>query len=504
MSHDNRQEIQGRNGQAAAQTGREATRREFLQGSLAMVGTLLASQGSSAETPAEPDQKRPNLVFFFGEGHRADALSIAGHPILKTPNHDRIGREGIRFRNAFCTNALCAPARATALTGMYSRSTGALSNEHMNLPLPSDIPLFTDLLHQAGYEVAILGKVHIRNGVEERYWDYYFGHNDPANNYANPFFKEGRKGKIGPEKQYFHVYPDDLTVDRALAWLEEDRGDKPFCLLVWFVAPHEPFFRARRHFDLYRDTVVAKPATFDDDLKGYPGKPKSFVEAQNKIGTTPTHAACGSHEGVTKNYYSGLIAVDENIGRIVKYLEQKNILDDTAIVHSSDHGFFLGEWRLFDKRLMHEPSIRVPLMIRYPKRIPAGTVRDEMILDTDLAPTFLDLAGVPAPAHMQGKSVLPLAKSPDPSFRREWYYEYFEWPNPEGVRPHRGIRNERYKLIHYVMQPQEFELYDLAADPGETNNLYGQPQVQTVQQELWKRLDQLQAEIPERKAPANV
>jgi arylsulfatase A-like enzyme len=479
---------------------KDPTRRAFLQSGLAAAGTLVASSlgdQAQSQTPA----RRPNLVFFLGEGQRADALSIAGHPIVRTPNQDRIGREGIRFRNAFCTNALCAPARATTLTGMYSRSTGALSNKGLNEPLPRDIPIFTDLLHQAGYEVAILGKVHIRNGVEDRYWDYYFGHNDPSNNYVNPFFKEGRKGQIGPQKQYLNVYPDDLTVDRALAWLEEDRAGKPFCLLVWFVAPHEPFFRARRHFDLYRDTTVQKPPTFDDDLKGYPGKPKSFADAENKVGTTPTHVAVGSHEGMVKNYYAGLVAVDENIGRILNYLEKKNILDDTAIVTGSDHGYFLGEWRLFDKRLMHEPSIRVPLMIRYPKRIPAGVVRDEMVLDTDLAPTFLDLAGLPVPEHVQGKSVLPLARSADPAFREAWYYEYFEWPNPEGVRPHRGIRTERYKLIHYVMEPQEFELYDLQNDPGETHNLYNLPQYQSAQADLWKRLNELQAAIPQSHEP---
>jgi len=480
-----------------------ATRRDFLQGSLAVAGTVYASSVGAPIVSAEPTPKRPNLVFFFGEGQRADALSIAGHPILKTPNHDRIGREGMRFRNAFCTNALCAPARAVALSGMYSNSTGALSNEHLKVPLPSDIPLFTDILREAGYEVAILGKVHIRNGVEERYWDYYFGHNDPGNDYANPFFKEGRKGKIGPEKQYRDVYPDDLTVDRALAWLDEDRGDKPFCLLVWFVAPHEPFFRPRRHLDLYRDTVIPKPATFDDDLKGYPGKTKSFVEAENKIGTTPSHPACSSLEGVVKDYYAGLVAVDENIGRVLSYLEKKNILNDTAIVHGSDHGFFLGEWRLFDKRLMHEPSIRVPLMMRYPRRIPAGTVRDEMVLDTDLAPTFLDLAGVPIPAHMRGKSVLPLAKAPDPSFRKEWYYEYFEWPNPEAVRPCRGIRTEQYKLIQYVMEPQEFEMYDLHADPAETQNLYGRPEYASLQKHLLKRLEALGVEIPAWRDPTH-
>ena len=475
------------------------TRRELLQGSLAVAGSAIASSLSPSILQAQPAVKRPNLVFFLGEGQRADALSIAGNAILKTPSHDRIGREGIRFQNAFCTNALCAPARAVSLTGMYSRSTGALSNGHLNLPLPADIPLFTDLLREAGYEIAILGKTHVGNGVEERNWDYYFGHNDPANNYANPLFKEGRNGKVGPQQQFHNVYPDDLTVDRALAWLEEDRGDKPFCLLVWFVAPHEPFFRARRHLDLYRGTVIPKAATFDDDLKGYPGKPQSFADATNKIGTTNSHPACGSLEGVVKDYYSGLVAVDENIGRIFNYLEKKNILDDTAIVHTSDHGYFLGEWRLFDKRLMHEPSIRVPLMVRYPRRIPAGTVRNEMVLDIDLAPTFLDLAGLPIPPHMQGKSVLPLAKAPDPSFRKEWYYEYFEWPNPEGVRPHRGIRTDRYKLIHYILDPQEFELYDLQADPDETVNLYGILEHAQLQQHLLERLEALRSAIPERK-----
>jgi arylsulfatase A-like enzyme len=474
------------------------TRRDLLQGSLAIAGAALASSVAPPALAAEQRAKRPNIVFFLGEGQRADALSIAGHPILRTPNHDRIGREGICFRNAFCTNALCAPARVSALTGLYSRSTGALSNEHLNKPLPADIPLFTELLQQAGYQVAILGKVHVPNGVEDRHWDYYFGHNDPSNNYANPLFKEGRNGVVGPQKQYRNVYPDDLTVDRALAWLDEDRGDKPFCLLIWFVAPHEPFFRARRHLDLYRGTVIPKPASFDDDLKGYPGKPQGFIDAENKIGTTYTHPACGSLEGVAKDYYAGLVAVDENIGRVFSYLEQKNILDDTAILHSSDHGYFLGEWRMFDKRLMHEPSIRVPMMIRYPRRIPAGTARSQMVLDIDIAPTLLDIAGVSIPAHMQGKSMLPLVHADNPDFRPEWYYEYYEWPNPEAVRPCRGIRTERYKLIHYVLAPEEFELYDLQADPGETRNLYGMPRYASLQQHLLDRLEILRSSVPEK------
>jgi len=475
------------------------TRREFLQSTLAAVaGSAMVPALAKAE--GSPKPKRPNLLFFFGEGQRADALSVAGNQILSTPNHDRIGNEGMRFTNAFCTNALCAPARAAALTGMYSRSTGALANLDARLPMPQDIPFFTETLREAGYEVGIVGKVHFRNGGEDRYWDYYFGHNAPGNNYWNPFYKEGRDGKIGPERQYQNVYADDLAVERALQWLDRRTSDKPFCLLVWFMAPHAPFYRARRYLDLYRETVIPKPATFDDDLKGYPGKPRSFAAAENKIGTTVMNDACRSLEEIVKDYYAGLRAVDDLIGRMLGYLEQKHILDDTAIVHGSDHGYFLGEWRLFDKRLMHEPSIRVPLMIRYPKRIPAGTVRNEMVLDVDIAPTLLDLAGVEIPARMQGKSVIPLASAADPSFRPEWFYEYFEWPNPEAVRPCRGIRTERYKFIHYVMEPQEFEMYDLQTDPGEVDNLYGKPEHAALQQDLIARMEAMQAKIPERKA----
>ncbi len=498
MSHEMDSQSLAASGLATNLTGKEHTRREFLQGSVAVAGSLLAGSAADSLASAETKSKPPNIVFFLGEGQRYDALSIAGNPILKTPNHDRIASEGMMFRNAFCTNALCAPARTTMLTGLYSRSTGALSNENLDVPLPADIPLFTDVLRDAGYEIAIVGKVHMHNGVEERNWNYYFGHNSPGNNYANPFFKEGRDGKVGEEKQYENFYPDDLCVDRALAWLETRQSDKPFCLLVWFVAPHEPFFRARRHFDLYRGTVIPKPATFDDDLKGFPGKPASFAAAKNKIGTTPEHESAGSFEGLVKDYYAGLVAVDENIGKVFNFLKKKNILDDTAIVHTSDHGFFLGEWRLFDKRLMHEPSIRVPMMIRYPKRVAAGTIRDEQVLDIDVAPTILDLAGLPVPPQLEGKSLLRLANSADPEFRKEWYYQYYEWPNPEGVRPHRGIRTNEYKLIHYLLEPQEFELYDLKNDPGETRNLYGDPLYASQQQWLWKRMLELQSQVPER------
>jgi arylsulfatase A-like enzyme len=472
------------------------TRREFLQGSLAVAGTMATSSARAlASEPAKT--KRPNLLFIYTEGQRADALSLAGHPILKTPNQDRIGREGVHFRNAFCTNALCAPARATALTGLWSRSSGALDNKYAKVPLPSDIPIFTDLLHEAGYETAMLGKAHVRNGVKDRYWDYYLGFNAPSTNYYKPRFSEGRKGVVGPEKAY-SGYADDLVTDHAIEWLKEDRGDKPFCLLLWYQTPHAPFFRPRRLLDLYNGVSIPKPATFDDDLKGYPGKPKPFVDADNKIGTIDTVDAVRSLEELCKDYYAGLVAIDEDIGRVFKHLESTGQMDDTAVVHSSDHGYFLGEWRLFDKRLMHEPSIRVPMMIRYPQRIPSGVVRDEMVLDVDIAPTILDLAGVKTPSAMQGKSMMQLAGPAKPEWRQEWLYDYYEYPGFENVMPHRGVRTATHKLIDWYNTPGTFELYDLVSDPGETKNLYGHPEHVAIQQDLTVRLERLLKEIPVR------
>jgi arylsulfatase A-like enzyme len=479
-------------------------RRQFLQvGVSAAIGAVVASpsmaHAAAAAEPAPEPTKRPNLVFLYTEGQRADCLSLTGHPLLKTPNMDRIGREGVHFPNAFCTNALCAPARAAAMTGMWSRSTGALDNRQGHVPLPSDIPVFTDSLREAGYETCIVGKVHIRNGLRERYWDYYLGVNSPATNYYKPKMAEGRNGQIGPDQVWNEGYCDDFVTDRVLDWLKQPR-EKPFALLLWYQTPHAPYFRARRHLDLFNGVEIPKPATFDDDLKGYPGKPKPFRVADNKIGTTDTSDAVRSLEEMAKDYYCGLTAIDENVGRVFKHLEDNKIMDDTAIVQSSDHGYFLGEWRLFDKRLMHEPSIRVPMMIRYPKRIKPGTVKPQMVLDVDLAPTMLDLVGLPIPKQMQGKSMLNLVEDAKAEWRTEWLYDYYEFPGNENVAPHRGVRTDTHKFIHwYTQSPEEFEMYDLANDPNEIHNLYGDPKHATIQADLQKRLAKLLADIPERK-----
>jgi len=247
--------------------------------------------------------------------------------------------------------------------------------------------------------------------------------------------------------------------------------------------------------------LIPKPATFDDDLRGYPGKPKPFVEADNKIGTIDTGDAVRSLEELCKDYYAGLTAVDQNIGRVLQWLDQRGLTDDTAIVFSSDHGYFLGEWRLFDKRLMHEPSIRVPMMVRYPHRVRAGEVRKEMALDVDLPPTLLDLCGIKATAAMQERSLLEVGAKGSAPWRKDWLYDYYEYPGFENVKPHRGVRTETHKLIQwYTQDPQEWELYDLASDPNETNNLYGKPEHDAVQQQLKQRLEELLREIPVRSA----
>lgn len=320
------------------------SRREFLHSGSVAAGVAIAASVLPQAVAQGTSAKRPNIVFFYTEGQRADALSLAGNPILKTPQQDRIGREGVYFNNSFCMNALCAPARAATFTGLYSHTSGALDNKTEE-PLPPDIPIFTDLLHEAGYEVAMVGKAHAPNGMRERYWDYYFGFNAPATDYYSPHAFEGRKGVIGVEKIYrgtnrhefadnlemdwTGVYADDLFTDRALDWLKE-RHDHPFCLLLWLQAPHAPFFRPRRHLDLYDGIYIPKPATFDADLKGYPGKPRCFADASNKIGTTTSGDCARSVEELVKDYYAGLVAVDENIGRVMSYLESSGQLDDTS------------------------------------------------------------------------------------------------------------------------------------------------------------------------------
>lgn len=480
------------------------SRRTFLKLGAGAVAGLMAHPEAHAAAlggpPAAAD-RRPNFLLLVGEGLRSDELSFTGNPIIHTPNLDRLGYEGIHFKNAFVINALCSPSRATILTGLYSHTTGCLDNR--NRLIPHQFPIFTDLLHQAGYETGCFGKAHIREALTDRYWDYYFGFDGASTDYYHPKIAEGSKGHVGELKTH-HGYVDDLVTEKAVSWLSQER-DKPFCCVFMFQAPHAPFYRSRRNLDLYNGVRIPKPITFDDDLKGYPGKPRAFADADNKIGTTILGADDPrSLEEMVKDHYAGVVNNDQNFHSLLEALEKTGKLDDTVILLTSDHGFFLGEWRFYDKRFMHEPSIRVPLLIRYPKLIQAGTTVEKMALDLDLAPTILELAGVEVPKEMQGQSLVPFLKgSEPPSWRKDWLYEYYEYPGNQQVKPHRGVRTDRYKLIHYYEPPEEFELYDLESDPGEIYNLHGDPRYADLFHSLMDRLHQLRVETGDRNSDFN-
>ena len=453
------------------------------------ISTLAAKDAS-----ANP---RPNFVFFLGEGLRWDEFSCMGNRILRTPHMDRLAREGMMFKNAFVTNALCLPSRASFLTGLYSHTTGAIDNR--DRPISKNFPLVSELLRDAGYEIAFFGKSHVQGGLQDRYWDYYFGFNGQAKDYYHPVLTEGIAGKYSEPKMY-NGYVDDVVTDRALEWMKQKR-DKPFCLFLWFWTPHAPFYRDRKDLDLYNGVKIPKPSTFDDDLKGYPGKP-AFADANDKIGySTVGNDNARSLEELVKDHYAGVVNNDDHVGNVLDVLKQSGQLDDTAILLSSDHGFFLGEWHLYDKRFMHEPSIRVPLMVHYPRMVQAGGTCDKMALNVDIAPTMLELAGVTAPDGLHGQSLVPFLKGHQPdNWRKDWLYEYFEYPEVEHVRPHRGVRTDRYKLIHYHKLPQypdlaeEFELYDLQKDPHELNELYGQDGYESLTQQLLARISELRKE----------
>lgn len=467
-------------------------RRTFLQTGAG----ALAANSFAQVTPRSAPVRRPNLILLMTDGHRPDALSINGNRILSTPNLDRIGREGVMFTNSFVTNSICLPSRATCLTGLYSHSNTCIDNQER--PIPHEIPLISDILHQNGYEVALCGKAHIGQGLRDRYWDYYFGYPGAANNTLFPNIREGRNGTVDPVKQY-DGYVDDVVCDRAFNWLRQ-KHEKPFCLFLWFQSPHAPFFRPRRYLDSYNGVPIPKPATFDDDLKGYPGKPRGFANARNKIGSyTPDGSGMNNCartlEEVVKDYYAGIAAVDDRVKIMWDILAETGQLDDTAVIFTADHGFFLGEWRMYDKRLMHEPSIRTPLFVRYPRMIHRPAQYSQMAINVDLAPTMLELAGLPVPANMQGRSLTPFLRGQPPAqWRQDWLYEYYEYPGPHSVPRNRGVRTDRYKYIHYYQSPEEFELYDLQEDPGELHNLYGDPKHAELTQHLRTRLTELRRE----------
>lgn len=466
---------------------------------LAAVAVALShARGADAPRSEKPNADQPNIVVMMTDDQRFDFLSCAGHPFLKTPHMDRIARDGVMFKNAFVTNALCAPSRASLMTGQYSHANGVRDN--MGTRLNAAAPWMPDELRKAGYEVAFVGKSHIPGDLRDKTWDYYFGFRGHGN-YLKPVIAEsGPDGKIGPDKPY-EGWIDDVTTQHAIDWMKRKR-DKPFALFLFFKAPHRAWQPAERNKNLYADAVVKKPALWQDSGQG---KPRAFLQAANMIGQYPDTK---DFDGMIRDYCRCLTGVDDNVGKVLKTLDEMKAYDDTAVMYTSDNGFFLGEWQRFDKRFMHEPSIRVPLLLKLPKGKyvwGAGKTPGQMVLNIDIAPTLLDIAGAKAPAAMHGKSVVPLVdevvKDPMPvKWRDAWYYEYFEFPDvSHNVNKQRGVRTEKWKLIHYFEPPfnfrEEFELYDLEKDPEERVNLANRPAMQATMKELRDRMEQMRKAI---------
>ena len=417
---------------------------------------LAASRTSAQSTP-------PNIIFILIDDQRWDALSCAGHPFLKTPNIDRIAKEGAYFENAFVTTPLCSPSRASFLTGLYvhthkihgNGNSSAISHEMITWPA---------LLQKSGYETAWIGKIHMGDDATPRpgfdHWISFKGQGV----YEDPVFNID--GSVEKQKGYV----TDLLNDRALAFLKK-KHDKPFALCLAHKAVHGPFTPADRHKDLYSDDEIPRPPSVGENLDNKPMLKDRLPAATRPVQRQAPARGGSIPEQLVRNQLRCLASIDEGVGAILKELEDQKQLDNTIIVYTSDNGFFWGEHRLGDKRAAYEESIRVPLVMRYPKMIKAGSRPTAMALNIDIAPTFLQLAGVTIPQNMQGKSLVSLFDGDASHFRDAALFEYFMEPKFAHILDWQAIRADRWKYIHYQNEPKYDELYDLQADKYEMKNL---------------------------------
>jgi arylsulfatase A-like enzyme len=430
---------------------------------------------------------RPNIVFILVDDIRWDAFGCMGHPWVKTPNVDRLAREGALFTNFFDTIPLCSPARASFLTGRYPHANGVTDNGNHNA-LSHQLVTWPRLLHDAGYETGFFGKWHMGNDDTPRpgfdRWVSFKGqgvYNNPALNI------DGKPTKVDG-------YITDLLDKYAVEFIKQPRS-KPFVLYLPHKSVHGPFTPAERHKGLYKNDPVAEPTSADDDLSGKPAVAKMRPKVPPATGK--------AHAGTVRAQLECLTSIDEGLGDILKALEDTKQLDNTFIMFTSDNGYFWGEHGgLGDKRWAYDESIRLPLMIRYPKLIKPGTRIDALTLNIDIAPTALELAGVPLPSNtqvkslgglespsiMHGKSLLPLFRGDTSGWRTAILTEYFKDQNYQHP-PWRSIRTDHWKLIHYPGEPTFDELYDVKTDPHEMKNVIKNPSAAESLKELQAELD---------------
>ena len=449
---------------------------------------------------------KPNILFVMSADHPSHAMSCYGSRINQTPNLDRIAREGMRFDNCFCTNSLCEPSRAGILTGTYNHVNGVTT---IGAHLDNRLENVAKILQRDGYQTAIVGKWHLGQGTDHwptgfNYWNILQG--------QGPYFDPEmvRNG----EKVQYSGYTTDLITDLSLDWLKGRDRERPFFLMYHHKAPHRHWEPDDKHAQLYEDVDIPEPRTFDDD---YSNRAHAAREARMRVaddlneldlkqpvpeGLNAAEEKSWKYQRYIKDYLRCVASIDDNVGRVLDYLEEEGgVVEDTIVIYTSDQGFFLGDHGWYDKRFMYEESLRMPFIIRYPREIEAGSVCEEMMLNVDFAPTWLDCAGIDIPDHMQGRSCRPLLNGDTPGdWQQGIYYRYWMHLSHHNVAAHYGVRTHRYKLIYYYGdacgQPNaiderrdpEWELFDLQEDPCELNSVYGDPAYSDVASDLTRKL----------------
>lgn len=475
-------------------------------------------------------QDRPNILFILSDDHSRASISAYGGinaKLAPTPNIDAIGANGAVMNNMLCTNSISGPSRACLLTGKYSTTNGFYQNEG-GIVFDNTQQQYQKILKANGYSTALFGKWHLF--TEPKGFDHYMIHGDKSQQgtYWDPIFdSDGKKFKA-------KGYATTLVADSALLWLDKTKDNgKPFCMMLHFKAPHRPWQPDSCYLNLFDDVEFPYPDTFNDD---YAGREKTLGESMATIEnhlsrgdlkqTPPANlkgkernkwlwwGGSGKNQFWTpdpklkgqelknwkfqtyiKNYLRVIRSVDDQVGRVVKYLKDNNLYDNTIIVYMGDQGFFLGEHGLYDKRWMYEESMQMPCLISYPNGIKKGLRPDELALNVDIAPTLLDFAGIEVPRDMQGvsmKGILTGDETAKKDWRKSAYYQYFEYPKWHNVQPHYGVRTDRYKLIHFYYNIDEWELYDLEKDPKEVKNVYNEPAYADVVKELKAEILKLQ------------
>lgn len=497
---------------------------------LLLITSLLAASFSCSSPNQKSKEKKPNIVFIMSDDHAYQAISSYDGSLNQTPNIDRLAKEGIRFQNSFCTNSICGPSRAVMLTGKNSHINGHIDN---SVTFDGSQQTFPKLLREAGYQTAMIGKWHLKSdptGFD--YWNILPG----QGMYYNPDFIENGERKRIPG------YVTDITTDIALGWLDKRDEEKPFCLLLHHKAPHRNWMPAPEYLNKYDSVDFPVPETYFDDYatrgeaerdqlmeiandmynsydlklppinkqdsdylestfnrmsdkqkadweKAYKAKNEKFLNAN----LTGKELAVWRYQRYMQDYLACIASVDDNIGRVLDYLDKQGLAENTIVVYTSDQGFYLGEHGWFDKRFIYEQSLRIPLIVRYPKEIKPAVNEKDMVLNLDFASTFLDFAGLPIPEDMQGRSIRKVLSSETPDdWRDAVYYRYYEYPGPHSVKRHYGIRTQRYKLVNFYFNVDYWELFDLENDPLEVNNLYDKPEYSSLIDDLKTKLKGLQ------------